>query len=79
MHQPVDGRRRGHRVLEDLLPLGERKAAGQHHAAALVALGEQGEQHGSGAKSSGLAVVLASGFQIKRRAQHSRVRAQHGL
>src|ERR1700676_5595458 len=38
VHQPVDGCRRGHRVLEDSLPLGERKVAGQQYAATLVSL-----------------------------------------
>ena len=31
MHQPIDGRRRGHRVLENPLPLRERKVAGQQY------------------------------------------------
>ena len=44
MHQAVDGCGRGHRILEDDLPLGERKVARQQHAAPLVAVGEQGEE-----------------------------------
>ena len=38
--QPVDRRRRHHRVLEDRLPARERQVARQHHAPALVALGQ---------------------------------------
>ena len=45
MHQPVDGCRRGHRVLEDPLPLGEGQIAGQQHAAAFVSLRQQSEQY----------------------------------
>jgi TROVE domain len=36
MHQPVDGRSGGHRVLEDLFPLRERQVARQENAAAFV-------------------------------------------
>jgi len=42
--EPIDGCRRGHGILEDLLPLAERQVAGQHHTAAFVAFGQQGEE-----------------------------------
>ena len=45
VHHPVNGRRRGHRVLEDLVPLREHQVTGDHHAPAFVALGEEGEEH----------------------------------
>ena len=41
--EAIDGRSRGHGIFEDLLPLRERKVASQHHAAALMAFGQQGE------------------------------------
>ena len=43
--QPVDRRRRGHRVFEDLFPFREREVAGEHDASALVPLRQQREQH----------------------------------
>ena len=42
---PVDRGGGGHRVLEDLVPLGEHQVGGDRDAAPLVAFGEQGEQH----------------------------------
>lgn len=45
MDQAVDGSGRGHGVLEDLFPFAEREIAREHHAAALVAFSQQGEQH----------------------------------
>ena len=45
VNQAVDRRRRHHRVLEDRFPARERQVARQHHAATLVALGQQAEQH----------------------------------
>ncbi len=45
MYQTVDRRRRHHRVLEDRLPTRERQVARQHHAPALIALGQEAEQH----------------------------------
>ena len=45
MHQAVDGRGGRQRVLENALPLRERKVAGQHDAAAFVAFCQQREQH----------------------------------
>ena len=42
---PVDRGGGGHRVLEDLVPLGEHQIGGDRDAAPLVAFGEQGEQH----------------------------------
>ena len=45
VYHPVDGRCGSHRVLEDLIPLGEHEVACDHHALTLVALGEQGEEH----------------------------------
>ena len=45
VHQAVDRRGRGHLVAEDPVPLAEDQIAGHHHRAALVALGEQREQH----------------------------------
>ena len=44
MHDPVNGGRRGHRVLEDLVPLREHQVAGDHDALAFIALSQQGEQ-----------------------------------
>ena len=45
MNQPVDRRRRHHRVLEDRLPTRERQVARHHHAPPLVSLGQQAEEH----------------------------------
>lgn len=45
VHQAVNGRRRGHRVLEDLLPFAKGKIARQQHAAVFVSLGQQREEH----------------------------------
>jgi len=45
VNETVDRGRRGHRVLEYLLPLAERKIARQEHAASFVALGQEREQH----------------------------------
>ena len=45
VHQAVDGGGGGHRLLEDALPFAEDQVAGDHHRAALVALGEEGEEH----------------------------------
>lgn len=44
MHQTVDGGRRGHRILEDLLPLAEGQVARQQHAPSFVAFGKQREE-----------------------------------
>ena len=43
--EAVDGRRGGHRVLEDPIPLSEDEVAGDEEGAPLVALGHQGEEH----------------------------------
>ncbi len=43
--ESVDRGGRRHRVLEDPIPLREYKIARDHHAAALVPLGEEGEEH----------------------------------
>lgn len=40
MDEPIDGRRGGHRVLEDRLPLRERQVAGQKYASAFVTVGQ---------------------------------------
>lgn len=45
MHQTIDRRRGGHRVLKNLLPLRERKIARQHHTASLVAVGQKRKQY----------------------------------
>ena len=45
VHQAVDRGGRGHLVPEDPVPLAEDQVARHHHRAALVALGEQREQH----------------------------------
>ena len=45
MNQAVDGRRRGHRVFEDPLPLRERKVARDHEAASFVTVGQQRKEH----------------------------------
>src|SRR5579884_2557799 len=39
VNQSVNGSRSGHRVFENVLPLGERQVAGNQHTPALVALG----------------------------------------
>ena len=39
MDEAVNGRHGGHRVLKDLIPLGEHQVAADHHAAPLIALG----------------------------------------
>ena len=43
--EPVDHRRRRHRILEDPVPLAEDQVAGDQHALALVPLGQEGEEH----------------------------------
>src|SRR5581483_10913538 len=45
IHQPVDRRRRRHRVLEDRLPPRERQVARQQHTPPLVPLRQQREQY----------------------------------
>ena len=45
VHDAVDGGRGGERVLEDAVPLREDQVRGDDHAAPLVALGQEGEQH----------------------------------
>ncbi len=45
MHQSIDGCRRGQRVFKDALPFREDEVAGQQHAAAFVAMGQQREQY----------------------------------
>ena len=45
VHQAVDCRSGGHLVAEDPVPLAEDQVAGHHHRAALVALGQEREQH----------------------------------
>jgi hypothetical protein len=45
VHEAVDRRGGGHRVLENLLPLAEDQVACDEHRAALVALGHQREEH----------------------------------
>ncbi len=45
VYQPVDGGRRGHGILEYLLPFAERQVAGQHQAAPFVPFSQQREQH----------------------------------
>ena len=45
MHEPINCRHGGHRVLEDLIPFREHQVAGDHHAAPLVAFGKEREQH----------------------------------
>jgi len=45
MDQTINGRRRGHGVLEDALPLGKGQIAGNHHTAALIALSQQDKKH----------------------------------
>src|SRR5271155_6078584 len=43
--QAVDGRRGGHRLLEDALPFAKDQIAGDHHGAALIPLRDEREQH----------------------------------
>ena len=45
MHQPVDGRHRRHRILEDLVPLAEHQIRADEQTPPLVALGSQREEH----------------------------------
>src|ERR1035437_5837240 len=45
MDQAIHRRHRGHRVLENLVPLREDQIAAQQHAAPLIALGQKGEEH----------------------------------
>ena len=45
VNDAVDGGRRGHRVLEDPVPLAEHEVAGDHERPPLVALGHEGEEH----------------------------------
>jgi len=45
MHQAVDGRGRGHWVLEYLLPFAERQVAGQQHTPPFVPFREESEKH----------------------------------
>src|ERR1035437_3056249 len=45
MHEPINCRHGGHRVLEDLIPFREHQVAGDHHAAPLLAFGQEREQH----------------------------------
>ena len=45
MHQPVDGRGGGHRVLEDAVPLAEDEVAADQYAFALIAFSEEGKQY----------------------------------
>lgn len=45
VHDPVDGGGRGHRILEDLIPLREHQVRCDHDALALVAFGEQRKEH----------------------------------
>src|SRR5437870_6632127 len=45
VHQPVDGRRRGHRIFENGFPLRERQVARDQDAATLVTLRQEREQY----------------------------------
>ena len=45
MNQPVYRRSGGHRILENLLPLGKRKIACNRRARSLISVGQQSEQH----------------------------------
>ncbi len=45
VHEPIDGGRRRHRVLEDAFPFTEHQIAGHQQRAAFVALRDQREQH----------------------------------
>ena len=58
VHEPVDGRHRHGRVGEDLAPLAEGLVAGDDQRAALVALGDELEQH------AGLGLILPHVAQI---------------
>ena len=42
---PVDGRRSGHGVSEDMLSLGEDQIGGDAQGPAFVAFGDEGEEH----------------------------------
>ena len=44
VHDAVDGGCRGHRVLEDAIPLGEHEVGRDENALSLVALAEEGEE-----------------------------------
>ena len=45
MHHPAAGRRRCHRIGEDVLPLGQDQGRGYSQGPAFVPLGDQGEEH----------------------------------
>ena len=45
MHEAVDGSHGGHLVFEDLVPLREDQIGTDHDGAALVAFGQEGEEH----------------------------------
>ena len=45
MHDAVDGRRGGHGIGEDVLPLGEDQVGGDAQGPAFVALGDESEEH----------------------------------
>ena len=45
VNPPVDGRRRGHWVGEDVLPLGEDQVGRDAHGPAFVAFGDEREEH----------------------------------
>ena len=45
VHEPIDGGHRGHRVLEDLVPLGEDQVRGDDDGLFLVAFGEEVKEH----------------------------------
>ena len=44
MDNTIDHGGGGHRVFEDLIPLGEHEVARDHHRASFIALGEQREE-----------------------------------
>jgi hypothetical protein len=45
MYQTVHGGHGRYGVLEDALPMAEDQVGADHHAAALIAFGEEGEEH----------------------------------
>ena len=45
MHEAIDGRCRGHCILEDLVPFAEGKVVRQQHAPSFVAFRQKCEQH----------------------------------
>jgi len=45
MDHPIHGGGRGHGIFEDLVPLAEDEIAGDQHRPALIAFGQQGEEH----------------------------------